>query len=127
MCLKGLHFSEVEISSKKYIKEMENFGEEKEIIISCKWALKHCHFSCHVMTGFAYCRLLHIQFYFFFVSKALPKYRYCHHHLRHADSCRSLFPRMQLTTIKRLHCLTDRLLWWCLHCQLSFGVVLGMV
>lgn len=71
MYLKGLHFSEVEISSKKYIKEMENFGEEKEIIISCKWALKHCHFSCHVMTGFAYCRLLHIQFYFFFLSLKL--------------------------------------------------------
>lgn len=105
---------------------MENFGEEKEIIISCKWALKHCHFSCHVMTGFAYCRLLHILF-FFFVSKVFPNTDVVIITSVMLTAVEGLFPRMQLTAIRRLHCLTDQLLWWCLHCQLSFGVILGMV
>lgn len=55
---------------------MENLWEEKEISISCKGTLKHCHFSCHFMIGFAHSRLLHFQF--FFGSEFIPRGAYPH-------------------------------------------------
>lgn len=135
---KGIIFSWSWDFFRKCIKEMKNFGEEKEVIISCKWTLKHCHWCCHFITGFAYCRLLHLPFFFClwsciqkFVPTLVDKYGYFHHHLCHADNWRSLFLQNAVNQSKdTLFCY-----WLLSKCSdldvdfmavLNLGLVLGM-